>query len=479
MIESFVHTTKNDNLYIHDDQHRLSMLVHPEFVKAYKKSTDTHPYYLKKYAYLRSHGFFAKPKLVNFGTIDEAMVKESIVQTQQIVFEIVDYCNLKCTYCGFGDLYEGYDERTGKKINMSHAINLLKYIFELKPKNKKNRLSIGFYGGEPLLNMSFIRRIVEVSKQLSAENGLKVLYSMTTNGTLIHKYVDFLYANKFNLHISLDGNEKNHSYRIYNKNNKNSFQKVIENADMIQRDYPEYFSDCVNFNAVLHNRNSVKEIFEFIYTRYHKIPVISEINLSDIHPDNKDLIERMYNSKRKSETEFQKEQSDLFHTIHNELTTFKELSDFLRYYSINFYVSNILASIYNLEKYLPASTCLPFSKRIYFTIHNKLLPCEKINYKYSLGIVNEKVEIDISKVTQQYNFYYNKLKKICQTCYEYRFCGTCIFQIKNIGHCDSGELVCYMFQNQNDFKNKLFRIFSFLEKYPNDFFQVLENIFVE
>ena len=75
MIESFVHTTENLNSYIYDDQHRLSMLVHPDFVKAYNKSTDAHPYYSKKYAYLRNHGFFAEPKLMNFGTVNESMVK--------------------------------------------------------------------------------------------------------------------------------------------------------------------------------------------------------------------------------------------------------------------------------------------------------------------------------------------------------------------------------------------------------------------
>ena len=364
---------------------------------------------------------------------------------------------------------------------MRHAISLLKYIFELKPKNKKNKLNIGFYGGEPLLNMDFIRRIVEVANQLNNEKELDITYSMTTNGTLLNQYIDFLVAHKFNLLISLDGNEKNNSYRIYNRKNKNSFQKVIENVDMIQKDYPEYFSECVSFNTVLHNRNSVKEIYEFIYTRYHKIPVISELNMNDIHPDKKDILKSMYNSKSRSEAAFlnENEQPNLPSTVHNELNAFKELSDFLRHYSINFYVSSIIDALYNREIYLPASTCLPFAKRIYLTTNHKLLPCERINYVYSIGKVNKTVEINIPEITRQYNFYYNHLKKICQSCYDYRFCGVCLFQIKNIRHCDSEELVCDNYQNQNDFKNKLFRVFSFLEEYPNDFFQILENLIVE
>ena len=479
MIESFFFNTQNDNYYLHDDQHRLSMLVHPELIKAYKGSSEVKMYYSKKLDYLKDRGFFANPTCAIFGTVDDSMIKESIIQTQQIIFETVDYCNLNCTYCGFGEYYEGYDERTGKKMDIHQATKLLNYIFEHKPKNKKSKLSIGFYGGEPLLNIEFIKKIVEVTSKLNAEKGLEIQYSMTTNATLLHKYIDFIVNNKFNLHISLDGNEKGQSYRVFAKNNKNSFQKVIKNVDIIQKNYPEYFSDCVNFIAVLHNRNSVKDIYEFIYSRYQKIPMISEINMNEIRPEKKKLLEGMYNSKYKSEIEFQNDQSNLLNTVHNEFNIFHESKDFLKYYSINYYVSNILSLIHNNEIYFPASTCLPFSKRVYHTVHHKLLPCEKINYIYSIGNVNENVEINVPEITRRYNVYYNHLKKICQYCYEYRFCGICIFQFDNIARCESEELVCENFKDQETFKNKMFRIFSFLEKYPKDFFHIIENVVIE
>ena len=476
---SFIYKSENDNLYIYDDQYRLSVLMHPEFEKAYKKSTDVDSYYLKKYSYLRDFGFFSNPKLSNFITLDESMVRDNIINTQQIVFEATDSCNLNCMYCGVGELYEGYDERTGKKINIRYAINLLKYIFDIKPKNRNSKLFVTFYGGEALLNMNFIKQIVEVANQLNAKKKVELEYSMTTNATLIHKYIDFLVENKFSLLISLDGNEKNHSYRVFSKNKKNSFQKVIENIDMIQRDYPEYFSTRVNFNAVLHSRNSVKEIYEFIYSRYHKIPRIAELNMRDIRPNNKDILEKMFHSKWESESEYQKEESDLSRITHGELLSYKELTDFLKYYSINYYISNVNALLPVVEKKLPTSTCAPFSKKIFLTNRNKLLPCEKINYKYSLGKVNDNVEIDIQKITRQYNFYYEHFEKFCKTCFAYRFCGVCLFQLNDIDNVDTKEFVCDRFQNQEDFKNNLHRIFSFLERYSNDFSEILENLILE
>ena len=476
MIQSLIHTSENGNLYLYDDRHRLSILVHPELEKAYKKSTDADPYYLKKYAYLEEHGFFAKPQLANFRTLEESMVRDNIINTQQVVFEVTDACNLNCRYCGFGEFYEGYDERTGKKINTHYAVNLLKYIFDHKHRNKKSKLFISFYGGEPLLNMNFIQQIVEVSKQLNAEKEFELEYSMTTNATLIHKCIDFLCANQFHLLISLDGNEANHSYRIFSKNKKNSFQKVIYNIDRIQRDYPEYFSTHVNFNAVLHDRNSVKEIHEFIFTRYKKITRITELNMRDMRSDNKEILKKMFHNKWKSEVEYQKENSDLSRITHSVLSLFMNLTNFLKYCSINYYLSNVNALLDIVEKQLPTGTCTPFSKKIFLTNRNKLLPCEKISYKYSMGEVNENVAIDIRDITKQYNFYYENFKKFCKTCYAHRFCGTCLFQMNNIDNINAEDFICNQFQDQNTFKNQLHQIFSFLEKYPDDFSEILENL---
>lgn len=477
MIQSFIHTSENDNLYIYDDQRRLSLLVHPELEKAYENRNDVDLYYLKKYAYLKEHGFFENPRVLDFTTLDESMVIENIANTRQVVFEVTDSCNLNCTYCAFGGLYEGFDERKGQKINVDYAIRLLEYIFNVKNGSKK--LIISFYGGEALLNIGFIKKIVEISLLLNAEKGMELEFSMTTNATLIHKYIDFLVANKFRLLVSLDGDCKNHSYRVFGGDDKNSFQKVVENMDMIKMNYPDYFSMYINFNAVLHDRNSVKEIYEFIYMRYNKIPRVAELNSRQVKSESKDVFEKMFRSKRKSEDEFQKEASELSNIAHEYSILYRNLIDFLKYLSINYYVSNINALLHFEEKYLPTSTCTPFSKKIFFTNCNKLLPCEKVNYKYSLGNVTESVAIDIPEIVKTYNSYYGFLKKYCQCCFAYRFCGTCLFQINNIDKVDSEEFVCDRFQDQNTFKKKLYSIFSFLEKYPNDFSGILENVIIE
>ena len=67
MFKTLIHTSENDNLYIYNHQSKLSILVHPDFRKAYEGSADADPYYIKKYEYLKKHNFFSTVDPVNFG----------------------------------------------------------------------------------------------------------------------------------------------------------------------------------------------------------------------------------------------------------------------------------------------------------------------------------------------------------------------------------------------------------------------------
>lgn len=478
MIQSLIHTTENNNLYIYDDHNRLSMLIHPELKKVHEKAKEIDTYYMDKYAYLKSHGFFRKPELTDFiTTVNESLVKDSISQVQQIVFEVTESCNLNCSYCTvMGEYYEGFGNENGKNINVNTAVKLLKYIFALKNTSKNNLLTISFYGGEPLLNFKLIKQIVEAVSQINSNENVTISYIMTTNATLIHKHISFLVKNNFKLMISLDGNKENQSYRPFLQNNQNSFQKVIENIDLIQNNYPAYFDSNISFNAVLHNRNSVKDIYQFIYSRYNKIAQISELASSNLKPDKKELFNEMFRGKAKSESEYQKENTKLAQITHNQSVLFTELTRFLKFFSINFYISNITSTLKDEEKKFPTCTCIPFSKKIFLTSQNILLPCEKINHKFSMGKVDEDVIIDISEVARQSSLYYEHVQKICKHCYAHRFCGMCKYFMNDLEKIDSKNVICESFHNQKSFQTKLYRIFSYLEKNPNNLSEILENI---
>lgn len=228
--------------------------------------------------------------------ISAEIIQRSLTNTPQITFEVTDACNLDCVYCGYGKLYSDYDNRENKALDIEKAKNLLNYLISLwnSPLNisTHNSLSVSFYGGEPLLNFSFIEKLVKYTKNLKSKHR-QFVYNMTTNGMLLHKYIDFLVENDFRLLISLDGTEQNNSYRI-NKKGGDSFRQVIANVNWIKSKYPDYFLKRINFNAVLHNRNSVNDIYDFFKRNYNKIARIGALNDTGIRDDKKDEFIKMY-----------------------------------------------------------------------------------------------------------------------------------------------------------------------------------------
>ncbi len=479
MNNTIVYSSESDNCYLYDYQHSLSMLIHPDIMKIHNNADnpDIDPYYKKKYYYLKENGFFSQKKASNFLTeLSGSIIKNNIIQAKQIVFEVTDSCNLRCTYCILGDCYEGFKSEKTKEINQESAVKLLTHIINLKIQHDSPQLTISFYGGEPLLNMGFIKSIVEIIEGLNSGHKLNIVFSLTTNATLLYKNIQYLKDKDFKLMISLDGDSQNSSYRIFRKNSQGSFQEVIQNIDRIKENYPDFFLNNISFNAVLHKRNSVKDIYNFIYNRYHKIPNISELSIDNISPQNEQFFKSIFKSKRESENEYEDSSSKLSEITHNQSTKFYELVDYIKYYSINSYVSDIPSLLNNTKKHFPTNTCIPFSKKIYLTTRNKILPCEKINHKFALGEVNNDINVNYDEIANSFNVVYKRLANLCQYCYVSRFCGVCMFNIKDLDFSNTYKFSCETFHDEKKMQYKLKNIFSFIERNPKDLYEVVENI---
>jgi uncharacterized protein len=94
--------------------------------------------------------------------INEEDIKIQIANLSQITFEVTDSCNLKCVYCGYGDFYDNYDERTNTNLPVEKAILLLNFLLPLWNSEMNTSLNknvyISFYGGEPLLNFKSLSK---------------------------------------------------------------------------------------------------------------------------------------------------------------------------------------------------------------------------------------------------------------------------------------------------------------------------------
>ena len=48
--------------------------------------------------------------------LNKEVIYSNIRNLSQVTFEVTDACNLQCKYCGYGELYDGYDTRKSKML---------------------------------------------------------------------------------------------------------------------------------------------------------------------------------------------------------------------------------------------------------------------------------------------------------------------------------------------------------------------------
>lgn len=133
---------------------------------------------------------------------------------QLILLPAGEACNLDCVYC-----YEDHTDRSS--MNESHIHTLLNLIRD----SGKKQVSIEYFGGEPMMNMKFIRQFGQALK----ENNIDYHGSITTNATLLtEKTLAQLYESGVkSFQITLDGYRELHNKLRPSKNGSiDSFEKV-------------------------------------------------------------------------------------------------------------------------------------------------------------------------------------------------------------------------------------------------------------
>jgi uncharacterized protein len=392
---------------------------------------DQMTYYLRKYLFLNRFGYFRE---VDFSKKLDAQltstdIERFLTQSSHMTFEVTAACNLRCKYCGFGDLYVKQKSRAITVMSPMLSSRFIDFLFSLKrghgTASYVKNFRLGFYGGEPMLNMSLIKAIIRyLKRQLGDQEDLSV--QMTTNGTLISDYAEYLIANEFILTVSLDGNQDNQSYRRFHSGDP-SYPIVYKNLVELKERNPEYFAKNVHFVSVLHDRNSnIAQLKTYFDDHFGKPTSILELSTSGVAEDKRSewtlmLRSRVAESRKLSEDE--KSQLGVDPVESRVARILRRKSGFV-FQGFNELLAPAVTSLF------PGATCLPFSRRIYLTADGRILPCERVDYKYSLGQVEEKdVRIDFGTIATKYNSGYEKLRALCDGCYRTLDCTECMFQL--------------------------------------------------
>jgi uncharacterized protein len=389
------------------------------------------------------HGTDRKMKIHDVD-IDEELLKDKIIELTTLVFEVTENCNLRCKYCIYNGSYLNERQLASHNMSFETARKAIDYVLSIINNRKKKEFYLSFYGGEPLLNLKTIKRILDyVKKQFPA---WMFRYSMTTNLTLLDSAaLDFLVKHNFSLLVSLDGDRDNHNAKRVFADGTGSHKTIMKNLERIKKYDRTYFDNKVRFCAVYSYDLPLKKLYHFFTT--NKFVVQKSVRFSQVNLYNTSYYEVYpYNKK-----EFRKDFRDIFACILEKIRTGEKLSGLEAFLYNNF--KGIGDTIKARDHTYLANACL-FNHRLYLNARGRFHICERMNNTFSIGDVNK--GFDFKKMVDIVNEFKQVVKKQCTDCNIKFLCTRCYLHFGGNGEFNLNSKFC---------KNQRESIISNLEKY--------------
>jgi uncharacterized protein len=104
-----------------------------------------------------------------------------------------------------------------------------------------------------------------------------------------------------------------------------------------------------------------------------------------------------------------------------------------------------------------------------------IYPCEHISRIFEIGSIRGSgIDLDNNRISQTYNAYFKKIRKLCSKCYLSEDCKECIF---NTG-IETDRPKCEFFSDKKKFASHLAGIFDYFEKDNLLFARIRDEAFI-
>ncbi len=349
----------------------------------------------------------------------------------QMTLQITQQCNLRCEYCPYSNV-ENKSNRSHSSKKMSWDIAKKSVDFLVQHTYKSERVVIGFYGGEPLLEFELIKKIIKYAN--ASFVGKEILYTITTNGTLLDTSVaEFLYENNVNILISLDGPRRIHDQHRRYANGMGTFEDIYNNLKKMIENKNQDWTSLLSINMVMDPQNEFDEIDVISRESLFKDIQIRSSVYDDSFIDEKVVYSDKYVSQ---------------YTYHEFLALLGYLEEIDKDKISSLLLNKIALMDFNRELFkrvymelpdcgCPSGPCVPGRKKVFVNVDGILYPCEKVSENsVNMKIGTVKDGFDIEKVREMINI--SRLtEKECKNCWAYRFCKSCIKEIEENGRFSS------------------------------------------
>ena len=337
---------------------------------------------------------------------------------RKITLQITQMCNLRCSYCPYTTSI-GQRSHSNKVMSLETAKKAL--VFLRDHSVDSSDVSVGFYGGEPLLEMNNLKLLVNLANDIL--KGKKITFSITTNGTVIDdQFLNFIYKNKdqFSILISLDGNEETHNAnRVFKNSNKGSFETVISRLKLITEEYSDMVEKFM-INMVLDPSLGFED-YKVVFQEY---PFLKRFRIMW------SIVDDTFKNKSKSTEKFIAEYEYNYFLAFLKTANSIDISGLgnleVEFQSnIKKYIDQFYKRDYIPLESTPSGPCVPGEMRLFVDVDGNLYPCERVSETSNvMRIGNIQNGLDMKKVEYLLNF--SRLtSELCLRCPAFSHCTQC------------------------------------------------------
>ena len=132
-------------------------------------------------------------------------------------------CNFDCTYCYLG-------KKNNQTLSFKKFYEVIDFFLSLPSDQEKE---ITYMGGEPLVEMDFVKKSALKIKKIAEEKKLDILHLMTNGYLLSKKEFNALSDIGITFTVSLDGQEETNTAYRKMKSGKSPYKKILKNLSNI------------------------------------------------------------------------------------------------------------------------------------------------------------------------------------------------------------------------------------------------------
>ncbi len=368
----------------------------------------------------------------------EAWIRKEVVM--QLILVVTEDCNLRCSYCAYSNQYPLNRKRTSATMSLDLALRSVDYFFEFaRPeieRNPKRLFGLTFYGGEPLLEIDLIDRVLNYAEERYPNLFIPV---MTVNGTLLTRSVsEILARHNVRVSVSLDGPEPEHDRRRVYASGRGSFRTVMGNLQRLKRDMPHFFGQNLTAVSVYDYATDLEEASEFFLHSSGQVPPAVFVNA--VNPGNTSYYEVFTEEQRKEHlAQVQRLRNDFKHRV----AVGEEYSSYAQSL-VGFPIASCLLRrrLANARPpFLPyGGACIPGMK-LCVQADGRIDICERVNGTSPIGHMHNG-GVDFRLVKQVIERFREAVCRDCATCPVTRLCGACFSTTEGEGTFEKGLADC-------------------------------------